>query len=189
MINTVIQLRDACQLLNTIDMQPRLHALLSAWVLRNPFYGRNHIRHLHQMKDHSVALISNMWSGKQISYFSTMFIGRVRLTTAAFAHGKRINDSSILVKINGINTFAIVKEIFLVEEQMSFLQVCCLMDNRSFVCATESNRFTFNDIQEGSMGSNCIVPSTNFVEKCVRIEYPSNSSLTFIRFPNLSESS
>lgn len=75
-----------------------------------------------------------------------MFIGRIRLTTAAFAHGTRMNDTSILVNINGIKTFAIVKEIFLMDGQMSFLQVCCLEANRSFVCATESNRFTYDVI-------------------------------------------
>jgi hypothetical protein len=81
-----------------------------------------------------------------------------------------------------------VKETFPVEDEDSFLQVCCLSNNRSFLCSTDKNRFIFKDIQQGLLGNDCIVPSNNFVEQCVRIDHPL-TTVTFIRFPNLSDSS
>ena len=189
MINTIVQLREACQFINTVDIRPQLQALLSTWVLRRPSRVNEQTRLLHQLNNRSVWLISTIWSNKTINYYSTMYIGHVRLTTADYALGKRTDDSSIIVRINDIEHFAVVKEIFSVEGHGSFLQVCCLSNNQSLVCSTGATRFTFNDIQQGSLGNDCIVPSNNFVEKCVRIQHPVTSSVTFVRFPNLSESS
>lgn len=122
-INTIVHLRDLSRFISTIDIRPQLRIFLSTWVLQRPFHLRKETRLLHQLKNRSVRLISTMWKNKKISYYSTIYIGHVRLTTAAFARGKWMNDSSILVKINGIEHFAIVKEIFSVEKQDSFLQV------------------------------------------------------------------
>ncbi len=182
-------MKNLSHFINTIDIRPQLQVFLSTWILRRPSRLKKETRLLHQLKNHSVHLISTIWNNKKISYYSTIYIGHVRLTTAAFAHGKRTNDSSILIRINGIEYFAIVKEIFSVDDQNSFLQVCCLANNRSFACSTDKTRFTFTGIQQGSLENDCIISPSNFLEKCVLIDLPSTSSVTFIRFPNLSDSS
>lgn len=189
MINTIVQLKDLSQFINTINIRPQLQVFLSTWILRRPSHVRKETRLLHQAKNRSVSLISIMWNNRKISYYSTIYIGHVRVTTAAYAHRKRTDDSSIIVNINGIEHFAVVKEIFSVEGQNSFLQVCCLSNNRSFTCSSNKTQFNFKGIQQGAMGNDCIVPASNFIEKCVRVDHPLTSSITFIRFPNLCDSS
>jgi hypothetical protein len=189
MINTIVQLREACQFINTADIRPQLQTLLSTWVLRRPSRVNKQTRLLHQLKNRSVWLISAIWNNDVVHDYSTIYIGHVRLTTANFANGKRTDDSSIIVKINGLEHFAVVKEIFSMEEHGSFLQVSCLPSNQPFVCSTDTTRFSFKDIQQGSLGNDCVVPSSNFVERCVRIDDSLTSSVTFIRFPNLCDSS
>ena len=144
------------------------------------------IRLLHLMKNRSVLSIVSKWSNKKIDYYSTLYIGHVRITAAAFADRKKTDDSSIIISINGIDQFAVVKEIFSVENEDSFVQACCLSAVKSFDCSTSSAKFSFSNIQHGSMGNDFIVSTRNIVEKCVRIEYPNASVLTFIRFPSLS---
>lgn len=185
-INTIVQLRETCRLIDTPHVRPKLQHLLSTWVLRRSLTMDNQIRLLHQIKSRSVTFISRMWTNKKIDYYSTLYIGHVRITTAAFADQKATDDSSILIKINGIDQFAVVKEIFCVDGEDSFVQACCLSAAKSFECSTSSAKFSFNNIQHGSMGNDFIVSTKNIVEKCVRIEYPSASVLTFIRFPSLS---
>ena len=108
-----------------------------------------------------------------------------RCGPADFAHGKQTDDSSVIVSINGIEHFAAVQEIFSVDEQHSFLQVRCLSNSRPFVCSTKQSRFALQSIQQGSMGNQCLVPSSNFVEKCVRIDHRTTLSVTLLRFPDL----
>ena len=103
--------------------------------------------------------------------FHHLYIGHVRVTTVDFAHGKQTDDSSVIVSINGIEHFAVVQEIFSVDEQHSFLQVRCLSNSRPFIWSTKQSRFALQSIQQGSMDNQCLVPSSNFVEKCVRIDY------------------
>ena len=188
-INTITQLRDLCQFINTIKIRPELRALLSTWVLRRPSHSRRDTRLLHQLKNRSVPAISSLWAGRKISYYSTIYIGHVRVTTVDFAHGKRTDDSSVIVSINGIEHFAVVQEIFSVDEQYSFLQVRCLSNSRPFVCSTKQSRFALQSIQQGSIGNECLVPSSNFVEKCVRIDHRTTLSVTFLRFPDLYDTS
>ena len=188
-INTITQLRDLSQFVNTDDTRPELHELLSSWILRRPSRVKKETRLLHQLPNRSVPSISIMWRNQRISYYSTVYIGHVRVTTAALARGKRANDSSIIVRINRIEHFAVVEEIFSVDERDAFLRVCCLSKNRSFVCSTGKTQITFDAIQRGSMGDDCVVPLRNFVEKCVRIDHSAPCSVTFVRFPNLCDSS
>lgn len=130
-----------------------------------------------------------MWNGRQIAYYSTIYIGHVRLTTNDFARGKRTDDSSAIVRINEIEHFVVVREIFSIDDQHSFLLVRCLAHSTPFVCQTKQSRLTFTGIQRGLLGNDCLVPTNNFVEKCVRIDHPATSSATFVRFPSLYDSS
>ena len=57
------------------------------------------------------------------------------------------------------------------------------------VCSTKQSRFALQNIQQGSMGNQCLVPSSNFVEKCVRIDHRATLSVTFLRFPDLDDTS
>ena len=166
-----------------------MRALLSTWVLRRPSHSRRDTRLLHQLKNRSVPVISSLWTGRKINYYSAIYIGHVRVTTVDFAHGKQTDDSSVIVSINGIEHFAVVQEIFSVDEQHSFLQVRCLSNSRPFVCSTKQSRFALQSIQQGSMGNQCLVPSSNFVEKCVRIDHRAPLSVTFLRFPELYDTS
>jgi hypothetical protein len=67
------------------------------------------MRLVHQLKNRFVPVISSLWTGRKISYYSTIYIGHVRVTTV---------------------DFAVVQEIFSVDEQHSFLQVRCLSNSR-----------------------------------------------------------
>ena len=182
-------MREACQFASSTDIRPELQDLLSKWILRRPSRVNRQIRLLHPLPNRSILLVSIMWNNKQIRYYSTIYIGHVRVTTVAFANEKKMNDSSIIVKVNEIEQFAVVKEIFSVEENGSFLQVCCLSESRSFNCTTDKTQLSFKNIQQGKLGNDCLVSANDFVEKCVRIDHPSTPLVTFVRFPNLCESS
>ena len=124
MTNTIFQLRDACHLAYTNDIRSSLQHIVSMWIARRPSRVNKRIRMLRQQANRSVPLISTIWNNKEISFYSTVCIGQVRVKSAGFSSGKRMNDSSIIVKIGGIEQFIIIKEIFSVKGYSSFLQVC-----------------------------------------------------------------
>lgn len=185
-MNTIVQLREVCGLINTANVRPKLQYVLSTWILRRPPTASKQIRLLHPMIKRSVTFIAAMWNRRKIEYYSTLYVANVRITTARFSQNRKTDDSSILININGIDQFGIVKEIFSVEDEDSFVHVCCLSNATPFTCSTNSVTFSFNQIQHGSIGNNLFVSTSRIVEKCVRVEYPPSSTVKFIRFPNLS---
>ena len=94
------------EMVDTIDLPPQLQVLLSTWVLRRPSIVNKQTPLLYQLKNRSVCLIS------------TIYICHIRITTADFALGKRADNSSVIVEINETEHFAVVKELFSIEEQV-----------------------------------------------------------------------
>ena len=188
-INTIFQLRKACQLTYASDIRALLQDLLLIWIARRPSRVNKNIRLLHLQANRLVPVMSTMWNNSEILFYSTVYIGHVRVTSAAIARGKKMNDSSVVVKIGAVEQFGIVNEIFHVKGYGSFLQVWCLLGARSFEFSTQNTQLSFENIQQGTLGNDCFIPLNNFIEKCVRIDHSSNCLMTFVWFPNLYENS
>ena len=189
MMRTISQLRKASQIINTAPIRPGLQYLLSTWLLRHPSRVNDRTRLLHQIKHRSVPSITAAWKEQWIDYYSTAYVGYVRLTTADSSRKRRSDDSSIIVKLDGVEHFAVTEEIFCINGTENFLMVLCLMNGEPFGCSLETGRFSFPNIQRGSMDNPRFVPLDHFVEKCVRVGPSSASDVIFIRFPNLCGSS
>ena len=124
---------------------------------------------------------------------STIYIGHVRVTTVDFAQrSSKPTTSSVIVSMSTESKISLSCKRFSqwTKEHSVSVSYVSLSNSRPFEnCSTKQSRFALQSIQQGSMGNQCLVPSSNFVEKCVRIDHRATLPVTFLRFPDLYDTS
>ena len=134
--------------------------------------------------------ISELFSGT-INFYSTVFIGRVRFTTSSYCRNKHADDSSILYRAGNEVRFGRIHRIFTVDDGDLLFQIFSLVSGFYFNYETEDEQYEYEAIEMGIISSGstiCIIKAHQIIEKCV-FYLQSNGYATFIRFPNLVESS
>ena len=99
-MSTLFQLREVSQLINTVPIHPGLQHLLSTWLLRHPSRVNDRTRVLHQMRQRAVPSMIAAWKEQRIDYYS-----------------------SIIVKLDGVEHFAVTEEIICIHGIENFLMV------------------------------------------------------------------
>lgn len=185
-------LRDACFELITTDMPSQLCDLVSSWLdvqHADCISPRSHIRLLHPLELND-PLLSSMFQGK-IVYYSTAFIGKVRLTTSDRARNKVTDDSNIIFKTGIEENFGRIRRIFKVNDGNPVFCVDIISTLTNFKCVTNASVYEFSNIRTGSYAdgrSSVFIGVEHIVEKCAFYDGGKNIC-TFFRFPNLQESS
>lgn len=191
-MNNLIYLRDAYIEILDGKMHKGLQQLASNWLNLSaseflPF--KNVIRVLHpvSIKDASFSFI---FSGN-IEYYSTVFIGRVRFTTTAYARGKVADDASIVFKTGSTENFGRIRRIFTVDKKEPILYVTVMSTPLEFQSSTNNNTYSYSNIVTDTLdenSNNIFVSASDIIEKCVFYERH-NKICTFYKYPNLAESS
>ena len=191
MMNNLIYLREACFHLSEFEMYSPLRKFLSNFInnctTADPLSSVVQPRHSLNIAD---PRISELFSGT-IKYYSTFFIGKVRFTTGGFCRNKLADDSSIVYQTGSEVHFGRIHRIFSVNDGDLLLQVFTLASPYHFKCETASERYQYDGIETGMICSGTTISVINvkqIIEKCVFYLQP-NTSATFVRFPNLVESS
>ncbi|CAF1241589.1 unnamed protein product [Adineta steineri] len=191
-MNNLIYLRDAHFELKNNSMCMNLRELISSWLhircssstsLTNP------VRTLHSIKI-TDKFLSSIFRGA-IVYYSTAFIGQVRLTTTHYAKNKVTDDSSIIFKIGSKEIFGRIHRIFTVNDAEPIFYINVLSNTTDFKCKTITDTYKYSHIRTGSFDdqtSGVFISANDFVEKCVFYERK-NKICTFYRYPNLEECS
>lgn len=191
MMNNLLYLRMACFHLGDPDM----HSCLRDFLLNLINNCRSNDQSSLLIKPrHSLSVndprISELFLGT-VRFYSTVFIGQVKFTTSSYCRGKVVDDSSILYRAGNQVHFGRIHRIFTVDDGDVLFQIFSLASDGTFNCETEDGQYEFEDIRMGriSSGTNiCIIKAHQIIEKCV-FYLQSNDYATFIRFPNLVESS
>ncbi|CAF2180327.1 unnamed protein product [Rotaria magnacalcarata] len=134
--------------------------------------------------------ISELFSGT-IKFYSTVCIGRVRFTTSNYCRDKHADDSTILYRAGNEIHFGRIHRIFTVDGGDILFQMFSLASSFYFNCETDDEQYEHDGIEMGMISSGttiCIIKANQIIEKCV-FYLQSNNYATFIRFPNLVESS
>jgi hypothetical protein len=191
MMNNLLYLRDACFHLNDPQMHYSLHAFLSGLINNHRTVEQSSSfvqpRHLLNISD---PRITELFSGT-ITFYSTVFIGRVRFTTSDYCHKKISDDSSIVYRAGKENHFGRIHRIFTINGGDVLFQVFSLASSTHFTCETTDEKFYYDEIQMGMIASGtitCVIKADQILEKCV-FYLQSSGYATFVRFPNLEESS
>lgn len=191
-MNNLVYLRDACFELTSINMPIDICALSSSWLgtqcLRSTS-AIDSVRVLHPLKLQD-PFLSSIFRSK-IVFYSTAFIGQVRLTTADYSTGKTTDDSNIVLNTGSRSNFGRIKRIFKVNNAEPLFYIHTISNLTQFQCAASSNTYQYSDICTGSPNdgdSYIFISITGIVEKCVFYQN-TEGNYTFYRFPNLQESS
>ena len=191
-MNNIMYLRDACFEFNQSYMPFDLKQKVSTWLHvrpSEPLSTSDPIRLLHpiEVDDRFFRL---MFSGN-IIFYSTAMIGNVRFTTRHHALGKATDDSSIVFKVGTHEKFGRVDKIFSVDNGAPIFYIAVIPVTSPFKCVVEGIDIFYSQIQAGSFDEgtdNLLISASDVVEKCVYYE-GTNRRSTFVRFPNLLESS
>jgi hypothetical protein len=190
-MNNLLYLRDAYFHLTDPEMHYSMHEFLSALINNHHTVEQSSSfvqpRHLLNISDPRISIL---FSGT-ITFYSTVFIGRIRFTTSKYCHRKSSDDSSIVYRAGKEVHFGRIHRIFTVDDGDVLFEIFTLASSTHFSCETADEQFYYDEIQMGMIASGtttCIIKADQIIEKCVFYLQP-NSYATFIRFPNLEESS
>lgn len=191
MMNNLLYLRDACFHLLDPEMCFSMRKFLLTLInnCHTSDQSSSCIEPKHRLKV-SDPRISELFFGK-IQFYSTVFIGKIRFTTSKYCRNKKTDDSTIVYKVGNEVHFGRIHRIFTVDDGDVLFQIFSLASHTHFTCETVEEQYDYDEIQMGviSSGTNtCIIKAKQIIEKCVFYLQP-NGHITFIRFPNLIESS
>ncbi|CAF2083284.1 unnamed protein product [Rotaria magnacalcarata] len=145
------------------------------------------VQHLLNISD---PRITELFSGA-VQFYSSVFIGRIRLTTSNYSRKKNPDDSSIVYRAGDEVHYGRIDRIFTVDGGDVLFQIFSLASSTHFTCETADEEYDYNEIEMGMISAGtttCIIKAKQIIEKCVFYLQP-NSYATFVRFPNLVESS
>ncbi|CAF2155936.1 unnamed protein product [Rotaria magnacalcarata] len=145
------------------------------------------VQHLLNISD---PRITELFSGA-VQFYSSVFIGRIRLTTSNYSRKKNADDSSIVYRAGDEVHYGRIDRIFTVDGGDVLFQIFSLASSTHFTCETADEEYDYNEIEMGMISAGtttCIIKAKQIIEKCVFYLQP-NSYATFVRFPNLVESS
>jgi len=190
-MNNLLYLRDACFHLTDPEMDYSMHEFLSTLINNHHTVEQPsslvHARHLLDISDPRISLL---FSGT-ITFYSTVFIGRIRFTTSKYCHKKLSDDSSIVYRAGKDIHFGHIHRIFTVDGGDALFEIFTLASSTHFTCETADGQFYYDEIQMSMIASGtttCIIKADRSTEKCV-FYLQRNSYATFVRFPNLEKSS
>lgn len=190
-MNNLLSLKEAYFHLKDPEMHYSLHKFLLK--LMNNYEITNESSFLVQPchpSSISDARISAIFCGT-IKFYSTAYIGQVRFTTSSYSRNKCADDSSIVYQTGNEIHFGRIHRIFTVDGGDVLFQIFTLASPTHFICETSNEKFYYDEIEMGMVSSRtttCIITAHQIIEKCVFYLKP-NGYATFIRFPNLVESS
>lgn len=191
MMNNLVCLRDAYFHLNDPEMHYGLHNFLLNLINKSQAtYELKSLVQPHHLLRILDPRISTIFSGA-VKFYSVVYIGHVRITTSNYSHNKCADDSSIVYQAGNGIYFGRVHRIFTVDDEDVLFQIYTLASGTHFSCETEDEEYEYDEIQMGTISSGtttCIIKAQQIIEKCVIYLQP-NGFITFIKFPNLIESS
>ena len=126
-----------------------------------------------------------------VEFYQTLTIGRLRLCTQLYSHKKVADDSNIVFRLNGNETFGRIRSIVSVNSEEPLLFVTHLRNVSPLVCPIDDvEDYTYTQIRIGGdqHWSFVLVEVKDFVEKSVFYQSP-NGQCVFLRFPNLTHCS
>jgi hypothetical protein len=145
----------------------------------------------HHIQKKEDACVRRLFPDSNIKYFQSLHIGRCRLSTRAYAHGKTTDDSNIVFNLNGNEQFGRIRSIIRVDSNEPLLFVAQLSDTLPLVCSIDDlEDHTYSRIQISSHNrwSFVLVEVKDFIEKSALYESP-DGRCYFFRFPNLTHCS
>lgn len=148
----------------------------------------NEIKTMHLTN--AVDRILNLFSNKNIRFFSSCKIGNVRFTTMNYSNSKMADDSAILFKQNDEIHFGLIISIFTDEQNDILLEIWPLSNSNIFRIFVNGQHIDLVSIQEGKLEDNNFyyISINDIVEKCVYWRTEPDHFI-FFRYPNLEESS
>lgn len=136
------------------------------------------------------AHISSQFSAP-LHFASVLFINSIRFTTSAYSKEKLYDDSSILFIHDSEIRFGRISHIFTVDGGSVHLEVHTLSMSSPLTYGDTAQPFTLPNIQSSTIKLSerkVIIQPDQVIEKCACF-VESLDKTTFIRFPNLEESS
>ena len=189
MISNLLHLRDAYFHFNDVHMNKKLREFSMNLMNQTPNQTSRLVEPHHLIQIHDSDL-QDLFTGK-ISFYSSAYIGKVRLTTSNYCRKKYFDDSSIIYKAGDELHFGRIHRILSVDNGNIVFQVFSLSESIGFRCDDEGDEFIYDGIQTGMISSGTdkhLINADQVVEKCAFIQQH-NGKVTFIRFPNLEQSS
>ena len=158
---------------NTSTINTDLAAFLSSkLILSYHFPSHEGLRAHHNFKKEDSA-VRAVFAQSHLQYFNVLRIHGTRLTTRAYSHEKTSDDSNILCRLNGIESFSRIRSIFTVNDGSSILFVANLLNVTSLVyCIDSSITYEYPGIQMAAkhISSFVLVNVKHFIEKTVSFE-------------------
>ncbi|CAF1528663.1 unnamed protein product [Adineta ricciae] len=146
------------------------------------------VGHQNQREDSDVR---HLFPQAKISFYNTLYIDHIRLTTRTYSDKKTCDDSNILFLFNGNKTFGRIRSILTVNDGEPLLFIAHSLNASPLICPLDgSENFEFAGVQTAptTNWSFVLVNVEDFIEKVVIFERP-DQSCCFFRFPNLVHSS
>ena len=146
------------------------------------------LRHKCKKEDDAVR---RLFPHSTLQFYNVLHIGRLRISTRSYSHGKTSDDSNVLFLSSGTERFGRICAIFRVDDGEPVLFIAYLLNATPMVCnIDDSPKYEFRGIQVSpkSLWSFVLVEIKGFIEKTVLFEHDNHSNY-FFRFPNLVHSS
>jgi len=172
-------------------IQTDFAAYLSTYLLHFNHHAKQQnfkLRHQHKKEDSAVR---RFFPHATLSFYHTLHIDHLRLSTRSYSNKKAADDSNILFLLSGNKYFGRIRSIFTVDGGQPVLLVAYLLNASPLVCLLDgSAKFEYSGIQTALKPnwSSVLINVKDFIEKTVLFESPS-CQCCFFRFPNLIHSS
>ena len=144
----------------------------------------------HKCKKEDTA-VRGLFPHSKLQFYNVLYVGRLRLTTRSYSHGKKSDDSNILFRFNGTENFGRIRSIFVADDSQPILYVAHFINSTPLICNIDnSTKYEYSGIQIAMTTTICflLVEVKDFIEKTVLFE-GRNHHHCFFRFPNLIHSS
>ncbi|CAF5002379.1 unnamed protein product, partial [Rotaria sp. Silwood1] len=191
MIGSLNIFRRACLQLHDSTMNIQLQNYVENMLFGRGYYESSSSapQTLHSIRSNN--RISTLFSNKNLQFFRTIKIGRVRYTTADYSKSKAVDDSAVLFRIQHAIYFGLITAIFIDGDGEILLELWPLSDIKNLSIVANGQKIGVESIQEGKLHKNnnyYYVPVNDIIEKCVYWK-KNSSTVCFFRYPNLEESS
>ena len=194
MIGNLNIFRSACFHLQDPTMNHKIKSYIEKILYGRGYYASSSdtVKTIHSPD--TVDRISNLFSNRNLSFFSSYKIGRVRYTTVDYSNTKVVDDSAVVFQLDHEVHFGLITSIFTDDDdddKETLVELWPLSNQRNLNVLFNGNSIDMSSIQEGKLENNnnyYYVSVNDIIEKCVYWRNRHNDFI-FLRYPNLEEGS